>query len=68
MQFISFSVIYMYLEVKFVSMATIVKFYLPSVGSNFEWGSLKPCDNFLVIPIYTILSEKGIFQCVQLNV
>ena len=49
-------------------MATIVKFYWPSVGSSFEWGSLQTCDNFLGIPIYTILSEKGIFQCVQLNV
>ena len=47
MQFMYFSVIYMYL----VTMATIVKFYWPSVGSSFEWGSLQPCDNVLAIPI-----------------
>ena len=51
MQLMYFSVIYMYLGVKLVTMATIVKFYWPSVGSSFEWGSLQPCDNFLAIPI-----------------
>ena len=49
MQFMYFSVIYMYLGVKLVTMAT--KFYWPSVGRSFEWGSLQPCDNFLAIPI-----------------
>ena len=61
MQFMYFSVIYMYLGVKFVTLATIVKFYWPSVGSSFEWGSLQPCDNFFAIPI----SDFGLFQCVQ---
>ena len=51
MQFRYFSVIYMYLGVKLVTLATIVKFFLPSVGSSFEWGSLQPYDNFLAIPI-----------------
>ena len=51
MQFMYFSVIYMYLGVNLVNMATIVKLYGPSVGSSFEWGSLQSCDNFLAIPI-----------------
>ena len=51
MQFRYFSVIYKYLGVNLVTLATIVKFYCPSVGSSFEWGSLQPCGNFLAIPI-----------------
>ena len=51
MQFMYFAVIYMYLGVKLVTMAAIVKFYWLSVGSTFEWASLQPCDNFLAIPI-----------------
>ena len=51
MQFMYFSVIYMYLGLNLVTMATIVKFYWPSVGGSFEWGSLQPCDNFLAIPL-----------------
>ena len=51
MKFMYFAVIYMYLGVKLVTMATIVKLYWPSVGSSFEWGSLQPCYNFLAILI-----------------
>ena len=46
MHFMYFSVICMYLGVKLVIMATIVKFYWPSVGSSFEWGLLQPCELF----------------------
>ena len=41
-------------------MATIVKDYWPSVGSSFEWGSLQPSDNFLVIPISDFDWERSI--------
>ena len=58
-----FSVIYMYLEVKLVTLATIVKFYWPSVGSSFEWGSLQPCDTFLAIPISDSGWERSILVC-----
>ena len=51
MQFMYFSVIYMHLGVKLVTMATIVKFYWPSVGRSFEWGSLQACDNIWAILI-----------------
>ena len=63
MQFMYFSVIYMYLGVNLVNMATIVKFYGPSVGSSFECGSLPSCDNFLAIPISDFGCERSISLC-----